>query len=234
MLRGNDSRPRHAASAGRCCASSPAKKTCPTNRPTRRSPTRSSPARRRSGSWAPSRAASTSPGMRFAFVSLSPRLCGGEGWGEGELGSRSRRWASPPHPNPLPRSGGEGVRMSHPTQAVCLAVVRRIHHRTAWKVRSSHPANRLVGCESMCSTRQSRSDSGSRLAIREGSRTIGSGRVTEVVEQPTQGPSSLCPCWFLEPRSARLHEAAANREQSNRQQVIAWEVSAHRTLEDND
>ena len=124
--------------------------------------------------------------------------------------------------------------MSHLTQAVCLAVVRRIHHHTAWKVR------RLSSCQPSPRVRIDVLDkaivldSVSQFAIREGGRTIGSGRVTEVAEQPTQGPSSLCPCWFLEPRSARLHEAAANREQSNRQQVIAWEVSAHRTLEDND
>ena len=69
------------SSAGRCCGSSPARKTSRTNRPTPRCPTRSPRGRSRSGSSAPSRAASTSPGMRFAFVSLSPRLCGGRGLG---------------------------------------------------------------------------------------------------------------------------------------------------------
>ena len=70
-----------------------------------------------------------------------PGFAGGEGWGEGErkpillplppAGEREsgggevgvlRRWASPPHPNPLPRSGGEGVRMSDPTLSACLVI----------------------------------------------------------------------------------------------------------------
>ena len=42
-------------------------------------------------------------------ISPSPPASGGEGWGEG--GANAEACTSlPPHPNPLPRSGGEGTR----------------------------------------------------------------------------------------------------------------------------
>jgi len=46
--------------------------------------------------------------MRALYRSLSPRLCGGRGQGEGGFFC-SRRLLFPLTPSPLPRSGGEGA-----------------------------------------------------------------------------------------------------------------------------
>ena len=63
----HDPRPRHAASAGRSCASSPASRISPTSRRTRRCPTRSRPGRSRFWSSARSPAASLARGCPSSF-----------------------------------------------------------------------------------------------------------------------------------------------------------------------